>query len=300
MSNFFLLLICLFLGIIFQKVKDFPDNAHLTLNNFIIYVSLPALSFLYIPELHLNIRMLYPVLTPYIIFFFGAILFVFLGKILNLPKGTVGCLILTAGLGNTSFIGYPVISMLYGDEGVKTAILVDQPGSFVVLSTFGIGIAAFFSSGAPSFKVIIKKVFTFPPFICFIIALLMRAFNFEHNEASKQIFQMLAGTVTPLALVSVGYQLKLNLASVNLKDLALGLSYKLLIAPFIIFFIFIILLGSSGNDLEISILQAAMAPMITASIISTNYGLNPRLASAMIGVGIPLSFVTLFLWHLII
>jgi predicted permease len=46
-----------------------------------------------------------------------------------------GCLILTAGLGNTSFLGFPIIEALYGQEGMKTAILVDQPGTFVVLST---------------------------------------------------------------------------------------------------------------------------------------------------------------------
>jgi predicted permease len=39
----------------------------------------------------------------------------------------IGCLILTAGLGNTSF-GFPIIEALYGEEGLKTAILVDQPG----------------------------------------------------------------------------------------------------------------------------------------------------------------------------
>jgi predicted permease len=55
-----------------------------------------------------------------------------------------GCLILTAGLGNTSFLGFPIIEALYGQEGMKTAILVDQPGTFVVLSTLGIIVATMY------------------------------------------------------------------------------------------------------------------------------------------------------------
>jgi malate permease and related proteins len=43
-----------------------------------------------------------------------------------------------------------------------------------------------------------------------------------------------------------------------------------------------------------------MAPMITASIVAISYGLKPRLASMMVGFGIPLSFLTLAIWYLLI
>ncbi len=39
-----------------------------------------------------------------------------------------------AGFGNTSFVGIPLIQAMYGEEGLKTVMLVDQPG-FVALST---------------------------------------------------------------------------------------------------------------------------------------------------------------------
>jgi predicted permease len=50
--------------------------------------------------------------------------------------------------GNTSFLGFPIIEALYGQEGMKTAILVDQPGTFVVLSTLGIIVATMYSKGS--------------------------------------------------------------------------------------------------------------------------------------------------------
>jgi hypothetical protein len=44
---------------------------------------------------------------------------------------------------------------------LKTAILVDQPGSFVVLSTLGILVATIYSSGNPNGFQIAKKIFLF-------------------------------------------------------------------------------------------------------------------------------------------
>jgi predicted permease len=37
--------------------------------------------------------------------------------------------------------------------------------------------------------------------------------------------------------------------------------------------------------------------MITGGIIAMTYGLDPRLAASLLGVGIPLSFLTLPAWY---
>ena len=49
--------------------------------------------------------------------------------------------------------------------------------------------------------------------------------------------------------------------------------------------------------IEVSIMEAAMAPMISASIVAAAHGLKPKLCSMMIGFGIPISFVTLVFWY---
>jgi predicted permease len=43
-----------------------------------------------------------------------------------------------------------------------------------------------------------------------------------------------------------------------------------------------------------------MAPMITGAILASSYGLKPKLSSMMVGVGIPLSFLTLLFWYFIL
>jgi predicted permease len=38
--------------------------------------------------------------------------------------------------------------------------------------------------------------------------------------------------------------------------------------------------------------------MITAGIIAIDHDLKPQLVGMLVGIGIPLSFVTLHLWHM--
>ena len=89
--------------------------------------------------------MIYPVLVVWIGIFAAILFFAGLGKIFGWKSSLIGALIMCAGFGNTSFVGIPVIQSLYGESGLQTVMLVDQPGSFVALSTLGITIASFYS-----------------------------------------------------------------------------------------------------------------------------------------------------------
>ncbi|MDX5421345.1 MAG: AEC family transporter [Hymenobacteraceae bacterium] len=297
MSSFILLFGCLGLGVFLQKVRDFPMNAPLVLNQFIIYVSLPSLALYFIPEVQLDSTVLLPVGVAWICFAGSALLFWSLGRIYGWSKKLIGCLILTAGLGNTSFIGFPVIEALYGAEGLRTAILIDQPGSFMVLSTLGIALAAAFSKGKADASVIARKISRFPPFLLFMVALAMNVLGLHFSEDLKEVFQRLGSTVTPLALVSVGLQLRIERRSKHWGFLALGLTYQLVLAPLLIYVLYVLVLGMRGELIQVTIMEAAMAPMITASIVAASYGLKPRLANMMIGFGIPISFITLAIWY---
>lgn len=297
MSSFILLFGCLVLGVLLQKVRNFPANTPLVLNQFIIYISLPALALYFIPEITLNSSVLLPVGVAWICFAGSALLFWSLGKAFGWSRKLIGCLILTAGLGNTSFIGFPVIEALYGPEGLKTAILIDQPGSFFILSTVGIAVAAAFSRGTADAKAIAKKIFTFPPFFTFVLAILLNLLNLQFTDDLKDVFQRLGSTVTPLALISVGLQLRIERRSKHWRFLVLGLTYQLILAPFLIYTLYYGMFGLRGEMIQITIIEAAMAPMITACIVAATYGLKPKLANMMIGFGIPVSFITLAFWY---
>lgn len=300
MENIILIFVCLFVGILLQRVPDFPKSSHKVLNQFVIYISLPALALFYIPKIKISSDLLYPLGVAWIGFILSFLFFSLLGKQFGWSKKLIGCLVLTGGLGNTAFVGFPVIEALYGKVGLETAIIIDQPGTFVVLATLGILVASYYSRGTASASLILKKIILFPPFVGFAIAAVMNVFQFDFIQEVQIVFQKLGATVTPIALIAVGLQLTFEKESKHWQFLTLGLFFKLFIMPAFILVLYVFILGKSGIIFDISIMEAAMAPMITASILASTYGLKPKLSSMMIGFGIPISFITLAFWYWIL
>ena len=113
----------------------------------------------------------------------------------------------------------------------------------------------------------------------------------------QSVFQKLGSTITPIALVSVGLQITIDKKSQHWGFLTLGLFFKLMITPALFYFLYKKLLNAQGLIIDVSVMESAMAPMITGAILAANYGLKPKLSTMMIGIGIPMSFITLAFWY---
>lgn len=299
MDNIVLVFLCLLIGLVLQRAKEFPMLSYKVLNYYVIFVSLPALGLYFIPEIKITTQLLYPLGIAWLGFLGSYLFFNTLGKWLGWPKRIIGCLVLTAGLGNTSFVGFPIVEALFGAEGLKTAIVVDQPGTFVVFSTVGVLVASRYSKATSNTSELFKKIFTFPPFIFFTIAITMNVFQLHFSEMFQSVFQKIGSTVTPVSLVSVGMQLQFNKQSKHWGFLGIGLLYKLMITPLLFYILYVLILKGSGLAVQVSLVEAAMAPMISGAILATTYGLKPKLSSMMVGFGIPISLITVFLWYLL-
>jgi predicted permease len=296
MANIILLAVCLAAGIGLKKTGRFPAATPVTLNAFIIHISLPALAILHIHNMTIDAGLLLTALMAWLVFCGSWGIFGVAGRIMRLDRKRVGALIMLGGLGNTSFVGLPMIEAYFGKEHLGIGIIADQLGSFMVLSTLGILVSTIYSSGDVSPRQMARKILMFPPFQALVLAFLLRPLHFP--DWSVTILEKLGATLTPLALVSVGFQLHFGGIRQVMKPLAAGLGYKLLLAPALIWLLYSGLLGASGTVTRITIFEAAMAPMITAGIIAIDHDLEPQLVTLMLGIGIPLSFVTLHLWHM--
>ncbi len=294
MDNIFLLILCFAAGMLLRRTRRMPDNAPAALNSFIIHISLPALTLLYVHDLKIGADVALMALMAWISFLLAAGFFWLIGRWLKLPRATTGALMLTGGLGNTSFFGLPMIEAYYGQQGIASGIVVDQLGSFLVLSTLGITVAGIYSSGRPAAAEIGKRIATFPPFIALIVALLL--IPLEYAPWFTALLKRLGDTLAPLALLSVGLQLRLGHVAEHGRNLAIGLGFKLLLAPLLIYLLYVPLLGARGQAIQVTLFEAAMPPMITAAIIASEHDLDPELATLMVTVGLLVSFVTLSAW----
>ncbi len=298
MSNFLLIIICILAGIFFRRSKSLPKDAHKGINAWIINIALPAVSFKYLPHITFSSDLLMPILSPIIIWVFGWVYFtIYASGNPKISKATLGGLKLTGLLSNTSFVGFALITAYFSEKEIGIAIICDQI-TFAILSTIGIVVAIRSSQDHQlNPAILVKKVLTFPPIWGFVLALVLP--HYIDISPLNLLFDKLASTVGPLALFSVGLQLKFEGWLSEIKHISFALIYKLMLAPLIVSIIAIIF-SLKGIVPKIAIFEAAMPTLVTAGIVADQYNLNPKLSNLIVGVGIALSFVTTGIWYLVL
>ena len=298
MENLILTLSFLFLGMGLRRLPHFPKDTAQVLNLFAMTLSLPALVLLKVPQLHFSPDILVPVIMPWAMLAVSAQMIFLLGKLLGWKKEIVGVLLLLIPLGNTSFFGIPMVQAFFGENGIPYAVLYDQLGSFLALATYGAVILALYGSGGKStLASVLGRMVSFPPFLALLLALACRSLTFPAPLLA--LLNALAATLVPVVMVAVGFQLTLRLSPEVLKPLGAGLIIKLAVAP-LIALLFCRLLGLGSLAAQVAIFEAGMPPMVSAGALAIMAGLSPKLTSALIGLGIMLSFITLpLLSHLL-
>ncbi|MBD0275195.1 MAG: AEC family transporter, partial [Acetobacteraceae bacterium] len=181
---------------------------------------------------------------------------------------------LSGGLANTSFVGLPMIEAFYGKAFLGVGVLADQLGTYMVLSTLGVAVAAFCSpggggAGALRARGVAEKVLRFPPFQALVAGVLLAPAGLP--EAVLGVLDRLAGTLVPLALVSVGFQLRLGQVGGSLGELSAGLGYKLVVGPALVAALLVGGLGATGRVAEVTIFEAAMGPQIGGAIVAMQH-----------------------------
>lgn len=291
---FALILAMLALGYAFQRLRVLPDNAAQTLNLVVLYVCLPAAVLRYAPRLHLEPALFGVAVVPWALLLATVALVTLLARWLRLRDDERAVLLLTVALGNTSFLGYPLTRALIGEHALPYAVIYDQFGAFLILSTFGLWVLARYGGDrTPTAREVLVRILRFPP-----IWALVLGFTVMPAETPTWIaggLQRLSEALLPLAMLTIGLSVKLALPRDELKPLAAGLLLKLALLPALALPL-VRLLGLHGEMARTTVLESAMPSMVTAGALAIAHGLAPRLAAAMVGYGVLLSLATLPLW----
>jgi predicted permease len=294
MANLAVILFCLSLGVLLQRLRRMPDNAPTSLNLYVIYVALPALVLSEISQLHPSAEALLPIVFAWILMGLTALGVWLLARVFHWSRPVTGVLMLTVPLGNTGFVGIPLLEAVAGPETIPYAILYDQFGTFLALNTYGVIVAANYSGTQSSVKSIVRAIVGFPPFIALCIALATLVFEYPAWLASA--LSRISTTLVPVVMVAVGLQWQMKLDRQYLMPLGVGLVFILFITPAIAYLL-LWLLGLQGLVPRVIVLQAAMPAMISAGVLAMSHNLAPRLASALVGYSLLLSLLTVWLWH---
>ena len=288
---------CLFLGFFLQKLPGFPTKTTSDwVQSYLIKIVLPALALLYIPEIKPTWGLLIPISSAWLTFLLSWLIFGLLGKKFDWGNNTTGCLIIVAGLANTSFLGFPVIEGLYGKIGLPTALLIDQGGSFLIVSSLSILVGSIYGNHSESLAEVPLKILKFPPFGFLVVTLVMSIFQIKTPDFLIPVLQLIGKTMPPMALLAIGLKFSVDRDSLTSRFFWYGLGYRLILAPAIVWLLYRNLLPTGSLDLKVTVMESGMAPMITGSIVAIQFGLNPKLATLLSGLGMPISAASLALW----
>src|SRR5690606_12504391 len=176
---------------------------------------------------------------------------------------------------------YPLVQAMRGEEALPYAVIYDQFGSFMILSTFGLIVLAHFSGeDRPTPRRILRRILTFPAFISLIVALTV--FPAEPPSSIDGVLQRLCDALLPIAALAVGLQVKLRLPRETLAPLGTGLALKLILLPALAL-VWVKLVDTPPLAADAMVLEAAMPSMITAAALAISHRLAPAFAAAMVG-----------------
>lgn len=302
LENIVLVIGLIGLGSLCRRSSLFPKNSAEVLNVFILNISLPAIILISIPKLVINSNILIPVFSHWTAFIIHGLLLIIAKKIFSFKNSVFGALFIVTILGNTAFLGIPIVNSFLGEQGVPFAVLYDQLGSgfgFIFMAAFIL--PKYVGKEVGSLKNIAKKLLKFPPFIALVLGFVF--IYLPVPAVVNKYLESIANTLIPCAMIAVGFQMKYKLPKTTVLPLAVGLCIKLIILPLIMFS----LMGGIVEPFfyfniaeKASILQSGMPPMITAGALVMNEGLEEDLCASLVGYGLIVSFVSLSFLNLLL
>ena len=294
-ATFAIILVLLAIGYALKAWRVVPESASATLNLVVLNVCLPAAILLYAPKLQFERELIGLVAIPWIILIVSTGLVFAVSRVARFDRPSTANLLLQIPLGNTSYIGYALIPVLVGAGALRYAVVYDQLGSFLILTTWGLFVISVYGGGERlRVPTIIRRVLSFPPFIALVLALTVVPADLA--PVFDQGLHLLADALLPIVVLALGMQLKLRLARPHVFPLVFGLLAKLILMPMIALGL-AQAFGLSREMLLVAVYLTAMPPMVTSGALLALAGLAPDLAAALIGYGIIISMLTLPLWH---
>ena len=294
MSAYLTILLLIAAGRVIAWFEVLPVNAAEVLNRIVLYLCLPALILIHLPTLEPSLALLPLVIIPWALLAATLALVLVLGRLLGFSREVTAVLLVLIPLGNTSFLGFPLVEALMGEDSIRLAVVYDQFGSFLIVCTHVLFVIGWYGSGDnPTLKSMGRRIVTFPPFLALVFALVFG--NAWMPDWLMTLTERFADMLLPLVTLAIGMSLELRLLPAYRLPLAFGLIAKLVVLPALAVGL-VVALRAEPEVGQVAILESAMPPMITAAALLSGARLAPALASALVAWGVLFSAATVPFW----
>lgn len=200
---------------------------------------------------------------------------------------------------NATFMGYPILSAIYGENAIFSFSILHMPFNILIYSygvyqfqkdrTKAANLSKEQNKNSVDWKILIN-----PGIISAVIALIIFLFDLKFQAVIKEAFSLVGGATVPISMMLIGS----SLALIPLKDvfsdskIYILSAIKLIVMPFIIYF----LANLIFKDETIVGFLTVSAALPTASMIvmfANQYNKNIKSASSGVFITTILSIITI-------
>lgn len=287
--------IMILIGFLANKRKIITNSIDTELSNLILYVLLPALiiksmQYEFSQEIMKNsMKMLGMSLGIYAIIIGFSFLAV---RILRLEGKQRDILQYMLIFSNVGFMGYPIISFVYGDIGVFYTALFNMPFN---LLTWTVGVTIMSRSSDSKEKFSLKRVLFNPGLAAIVVGYTLFLTSTKVPESIYNVLNMLGSATTPMSMIVIGSILsKSNMGQLftNIK-LNIIAVFRLLVNPLVVFLLLKFIVGMDGMLLGIPTIIIGMPVAANCAIFATKFENDKFLASQGVFVTTLLSLLTI-------
>jgi predicted permease len=203
-------------------------------------------------------------------------------------RPTQGSFLLSAMVGNTGYLGYPITLALVGPKYFGWAVFYDTLGSTLGAYGLGVVLAAHFGRATQP-RQLLQALVNNPALWSFCLGLACR--HLPLPPVLEQGLKTCAWGVIALSLLLLGMRLSQITSWRSLQQATVSLSIKMLIVPLMVG-VGLTVLGVTGFPHLVIVLQTAMPPAFATLVIAEAYDLDRDLTVTTLALG---SLVLLFM-----
>ncbi|MEL0083231.1 MAG: AEC family transporter [Gammaproteobacteria bacterium] len=205
----------------------------------------------------------------------------FLGRIIKLSRSRQGSLVLASSFANGS-LALPVCMALFGEPGMKGAMLFDLLATIPMIWTLGVVIAIGYSGGSLAPGGLGREMLGLPPLWGVAAALLVNFLGIEVPESALSAGWDFGQAAIPLMVFIIGLSLRVD----QLRHLGLlipALVIRLLLAPLVGLAVGK-LLSVDSQTMAITMLAMASASPAVGILLTYRYDLDAPLYGAALSL----------------
>jgi len=289
-STFAVILIIMAIGYLIKQIGWVSTDNIKGFNTIVMNIALPCLMFnsLYTFDLSMISTLGTIPIIGVCCGILMAIITFLIFNLLKIDETKKWSLLTAVVIGNTGFIGFPVIMGIFGETGFLRAVFFNLADNLMFVIIYTLLIVKFNGE----YRKIINKILHMPFIWGILIGLTFNIFNIPIGDVLSTTISYLGDITIPLILLTIGLSMQFDKIKEDLNLSLLATALKLFIYP-IIALIILSIIPMNTFENNIILIQGGMpAAMVTLSL-AIEFDLDTNLATNTIVISTLLSLITL-------